>query len=159
MHYVLYILNAKYWNKQMQVENIMSHIHKFSQNFLLLFLQWRVETQAAADRSHMLPCCSALQRCQTSLKEWSASLLCYPTIMCLTFPWQRCHSTSPPSFQLEGPCPPSNKTFCSQISDFKPLKLTKERGDMQYLENKINCSSAKNEMVLELELPCNPSQL
>ena len=65
-----------------------------------------VETQAAADRSHMLPRRSALQRCQASLKEWSASLLCYPTIMCLTFPWQRCHSTSPPSIQLEGPCPP-----------------------------------------------------
>lgn len=72
--------------------------------------------KAAADRSHMLPRCLALQRCQASLKEWSASLLCYPTIMCLTFPWQRCHSTSPPSFQLEGPCTPTtapNKTFCS----------------------------------------------
>lgn len=36
---------------------------------LLFFLQWRFETQAAADRSHMLPRRSALQRCQASLKE------------------------------------------------------------------------------------------
>lgn len=36
---------------------------------LLFFLQWRFETQVAADRSHMLPRRSALQRCQASLKE------------------------------------------------------------------------------------------
>lgn len=33
------------------------------------FLQRKAEIQATADRSHMLPRCSALQRCQASLKE------------------------------------------------------------------------------------------
>lgn len=37
----------------------------------LCLLSWRggLGSKAAADRSHMLPRCSALQRCQASLKE------------------------------------------------------------------------------------------
>lgn len=72
-----------------------------------------------ADLSHMLPRGSALKRCQRALEEWSAWALCCWTIMCLTLPWQKCHSTSPPFSWLKGPCPHSNKTFCNHHSHLK----------------------------------------
>lgn len=114
--------------------------------FFFLSCEGELRPKAAADRSHMLPRCSALQRCQASLKEWSASLLCYPTIMCLTFPWQRCHSTSPPSFQLEGPCPPPPliKHFAANHW-FKATEVDQREGwhHLQYHEKKINNNCAK----------------
>ncbi len=73
------------------------------------------------DLSHMLPRGSALKRCQRALEEWSAWALCCWTIMCLTLPWQKCHSTSPPFSWLKGPCPHSNKTFCNHHPHLKTL--------------------------------------
>lgn len=98
-------------------------------------------SKAAADRSHMLPRCSALQRCQASLKEWSASPLCYPTIMCLTFPWQRCHSTSPPSFQLESPRTHTRPT--------NPLRIKPFAQNLWFKDEK---SSAQEEQILSRRL-------
>lgn len=77
--------------------------------------------QGPADLSHMLPRGSALKRCQRALEEWSAWALCCWTIMCLTLPWQKCHSTSPPFSWLKGPCPHSNKTFCNHHPHLKTL--------------------------------------
>lgn len=77
--------------------------------------------QGPADLSHMLPRGSALKRCQRALEEWSAWALCCWTIMCLTLPWQKCHSTSPPFIGLKGPCPHTNKTFCNHHPHLKTL--------------------------------------
>jgi len=77
--------------------------------------------QGPADLSHMLPRGSALKRCQRALEEWSAWALCCWTIMCLTLPWQKCHSTSPPFSGLKGPCPHTNKTFCNHHPHLKTL--------------------------------------
>lgn len=118
---------------------------------LLLFLQRR---GLRPKRQRIVPTCFPATRLsrgvKPGLKEWSASLLCYPTIMCLTFPWQRCHSTSPPSIKLEGPCTPPppqptspHKTFCSKSLVLKPLRGRPKGGrwhDLQSVLKITPCS-------------------